>query len=157
MKAVLQRVTSASVIVDNTCIGIIDAGLMVLVGFGKTDTSSIIPTMSDKILGLRIFADHAGKMNLSLLESQGSLLLVPQFTLYGDCTRGRRPGFEQALHPASAQELFNQMVQYCSKLAPTQTGRFGANMAVNLCNAGPVTFVLDSADWLVRVPSGTEP
>ena len=145
MKAVIQRVTSASVEVDHQTIGQIDEGLLVLIGAAKGDTHLDVDYLVEKIPNLRIFPDDEGKMNRSLLDMGGKLLLVSQFTLLGDTHRGRRPGFEQAAHPDQARELYDSAIaKFREKGVPIQTGQFGANMLVSLKNNGPVTFILES-------------
>jgi len=145
MKAVIQRVTSASVEVDHQTIGQIDEGLLVLLGAAKGDTTVDVDYLVEKIPNLRIFPDDEGKMNRSLMDMGGKLLLVSQFTLLGDIHRGRRPGFDQAAHPDLARELYDSAIaKFREKGVPIQTGQFGANMLVSLKNNGPVTFILDS-------------
>ncbi len=145
MKAVIQRVISASVEVDHQTIGQIDEGLLVLIGAAKGDTPVDVDYLVEKIPNLRIFPDDEGKMNRSLMDMGGKLLLVSQFTLLGDTHRGRRPGFEQAAHPDKARELYDSAIaKFREKGVPIQTGQFGANMLVSLENNGPVTFILDS-------------
>ena len=145
MRAVLQRVRSASVTVDGQSIASIAHGLMVLLGVAKGDSQADVAYMADKIPHLRIFSDEAGKMNRSIVDVQGELLMVSQFTLLGDTHRGRRPGFDAAAPPATAQQLYESVAQAIRERGvPVQTGKFGANMVVTLENDGPVTFVLDS-------------
>ena len=146
MKAVIQRVTRASVEVDGKIVGQIRAGLVVLVGVSKADTETDVVYLTEKIPALRIFSDEAGKMNRSLAEIGGGLLAISQFTLLGDTRKGRRPGFEQAAEPTTARRLFEEFV--AALRAGTdltiETGVFGAHMMVELRNDGPVTFMLDS-------------
>jgi D-tyrosyl-tRNA(Tyr) deacylase len=146
MKAVIQRVTRASVEVDGKIVGQIRTGLVVLVGVSKGDTETDVVYLTEKIPALRIFSDEAGKMNRSLAEIGGGLLAISQFTLLGDTRKGRRPGFDQAAEPATARRLFEEFV--AALRAGTdltiETGVFGAHMMVELRNDGPVTFVLDS-------------
>lgn len=145
MRIVVQRVTQAGVSVDGVKIASIGPGLMVLVGVAAGDTARDSAAMADKVVNLRIFTDPAGKLNLSLLDFGGQLLAVSQFTLLGDCRRGRRPSFTEAAAPAVGVELFDRFVDACrAKGVSTQTGRFGADMAVDLVNDGPVTLILDS-------------
>ncbi|WP_290918481.1 D-aminoacyl-tRNA deacylase [Halodesulfovibrio sp.] len=154
MKLLLQRVKKGAVHVDGKCVGSIDAGLVVLVGFGAQDTedmpsSAVWNTMLQKMIGLRIFSDDQGKMNLSLKDTGNSLLLVPQFTLYADSRRGRRPSFTTACPPAIATKLFDTFVEHCKKELPdsVECGVFGADMDVSLTNWGPVTIMLASEDF----------
>jgi D-aminoacyl-tRNA deacylase len=147
MRAVIQRVTEARVEVDGVTTGAIGKGLMVLLGVGKTDTEAAADWLADKIVQLRIFEDEAGKMNLSVLDVQGGLLVVSQFTLYGDTRRGRRPGFDQAAPPEQARRLYEYFVDRVrtSGLA-VGTGVFQAHMTVSLSNDGPVTLICDSPE-----------
>lgn len=145
MRAVLQRVRSASVTVDGETISTIAQGLVVLLGVSKGDSEADVAYMADKIPNLRIFSDEAGKMNRSVIETKGELLIVSQFTLLGDTHRGRRPGFDSAAPPGTAQRLYESVAQAVRERGvPVQTGKFGANMIVTLENDGPVTFILDS-------------
>ncbi len=146
MKIVIQRVSNASVVVENKVVGAISPGLMLLVGFGKVDTKEKLPAMAEKVANLRIFPDEKGRFHYSLLEIKGEILLVPQFTLYADCSKGRRPEFFNALEPQAATELFDLFVEEFKKLAipKVQTGVFGAEMHVSLLNHGPVTILLES-------------
>ena len=145
MKAVLQRVRSASVTVEGETIASIAQGLVVLLGVAKDDSEVDVAYMADKIPQLRIFSDEAGKMNRSIMDVKGELLMVSQFTLLGDTHRGRRPGFDTAAPPDTAQRLYESAAHAIRKRGvPVQTGKFGANMVVILENEGPVTFVLDS-------------
>lgn len=145
MRAVVQRVTSASVTVDGQVVGSIERGLMVLLGVGQPDTESDARYLAEKIAGLRIFEDEAGKMNLSVEETGGSVLAVSQFTLYGDCRKGRRPGFSHAAPPEQANVLYQFFVA-CLKDQGLEvaTGVFQAEMQVQLVNDGPITMLLDS-------------
>lgn len=142
MKLVVQRVTSASVEVDNEIIGQIDEGLMVLVGFGQNDTTREADYLAGKLAKLRIFEDDDGRMNKSVKDIGGKLLLVPQFTLYAH-TKKNRPSFHKALCPSDATILFDYFVDKCSELVSVETGEFGAFMKVNLLNNGPVTILLE--------------
>jgi D-tyrosyl-tRNA(Tyr) deacylase len=145
MRAVIQRVTSASVTVDDDTTGAIQQGLLVLLGSGEGDSSEDVDWMSNKIAGLRIFEDDDGKMNLSVSDIEGEVLLVPQFTLYGDCRKGRRPSFTGAADPEIAEQLVEDVA---AKLRAAglhvEEGVFGAEMEVSLLNDGPVTILLDS-------------
>lgn len=143
MIALLQRAKRASVSVDGRCIAGIGAGLLVLIGVEKGDSEPQAVRMAERILAYRIFADADGRMNLSLQDTGGELLLVPQFTLVADTTRGNRPGFERAAHPERGEELFMQLAASARALgSAVQTGQFGANMDVELINTGPATFLL---------------
>lgn len=146
MKAVIQRVTQASVEVDGNIVGQIRSGLVVLLGVAKGDTETDLAYLVEKIPALRIFSDEAGKMNRSLAEIRGGILAISQFTLLGDTKKGRRPGFDQAADPDVAKRLYEQFVEQLRKTTDLtiQTGVFGAHMKVELINDGPVTFVLDS-------------
>jgi D-aminoacyl-tRNA deacylase len=144
MRAVLQRVSRASVAVDGERVGSIGAGIVVLVGFTSTDSSAELEWMADKILNLRIFADEVGRMNRSVLEIGGELLVVSQFTLYGDARKGRRPSFVEAAPPDLAIPLYERFTVLLGEGGcPVQTGRFGAMMQVDLRNEGPVTILLE--------------
>lgn len=148
MKFVIQRVTEASVAVDNNIIGSIQKGLMVLIGVSNQDTKEIADKMIKKLIGLRIFDDAEGKTNLSLKDVDGQLLLISQFTLYADCKKGNRPSFINAGAPDLANELYEYIIAECQKEVPVvQRGEFGADMKVSLCNDGPFTIVLDSEIW----------
>lgn len=145
MKFVIQRVKYAKVEVDNSIIGAIDKGYMVLIGIASSDTREIADKMIKKMIGLRIFEDENGKTNLSLSQVDGALLLVSQFTLYADCKHGNRPGFTNAGAPAMASEMYDYIINECRKsVAVVQTGSFGADMKVSLLNDGPFTIILDS-------------
>ena len=144
MRALIQRVQSAQVVVDQQTVGQIDAGLLVLVGVGKGDTEATADKLLDKLLAYRVFSDEAGKMNLSLTQTGGGLLLVSQFTLMALTHKGLRPDFAPAMPPAEAKALFEFLVQKAQARHPiVQTGVFGADMQVSLVNDGPVTFMLD--------------
>lgn len=144
MKVVLQRVTQAQVTVDGTVIGAITPGLLLLVGITATDTTAELTWMAQKCLGLRIFPDEAGRMSRSVQDIQGEILVVSQFTLYGDCRKGRRPSFDQAAPPAIAEPLYEQFVAELRASGLTvATGQFGAMMQVELVNDGPVTLILE--------------
>lgn len=142
MKLVVQRVTSASVEVDEKIIGQIGEGLMVLVGFGENDTEREADYLAGKLAKLRIFEDENGRMNKSVKDIGGTVLLVPQFTLYAH-TKKNRPSFHKALAPDKATELFDYFTQKCSELIDVETGEFGAFMKVSLLNNGPVTILLE--------------
>lgn len=146
MRAVVQRVRRASVTVDGAITGAIDQGLMVLVGAGQGDGEADAAYLADKIVNLRIFADDAGKMNRSVLDLGGGVLLVSQFTLYGDARKGRRPAFLDALEPVAAEALYQRTVDAVRALGVPRvaTGVFRADMQVELVNDGPVTILLDS-------------
>lgn len=145
MKFVIQRVKNASVSIENNVVGKIDAGFLVLVGITDSDTREIADAMVKKLINLRIFKDSQDKMNLSIKDIGGSLLLVSQFTLYADCSHGNRPGFTLAAKPDFANELYEYIIAECKKYdLPVETGRFGADMKINLLNDGPVTIILDS-------------
>jgi D-tyrosyl-tRNA(Tyr) deacylase len=145
MRSVVQRVARASVKVDGQVVGAIEQGLLVLLGAGQRDTSQDVEWMADKVIGLRIFEDAQGKMNQSVVEVGGSLLVVSQFTLYGDVRRGKRPSFSEALEPTAAERLVEDFVRMCRHAVPrVETGRFRAMMDVESVNQGPVTILLDS-------------
>lgn len=145
MRAVLQRVTRACVRVDGETIGEIDRGILVLLGIGKDDSEHDAKYLVEKIAGLRIFEDAEGKMNLSLLDNNGSLLVVSQFTLYGDARKGKRPSYSDAALPERANALYDFFVSEARKqIAKVETGSFRAMMDVELVNDGPVTILLDS-------------
>ena len=145
MRAVVQRVLSSSVEVDSKVIGKIYLGINVLLGVSKTDTIDDIKYIKDKMLNLRIFPDEQGKLNKSILEVGGEILIISQFTLYGDCRRGRRPSFIEALGGSEAEELYDKFVQLVKESGiKVETGQFGADMKVNIINDGPVTILLDS-------------
>jgi len=147
MKAVVQRVSSARVEVDGETIGEVASGLLVLLGVAREDEEKDAAWMAEKIVGLRIFEDDDGKMNRSLLEAEGSLLAVSQFTLLGDSRKGRRPSFIAAAPPEAAEGLYESFVSKARSLgARTETGKFQAHMAVHLVNDGPVTILLDSRE-----------
>lgn len=144
MKLVIQRVNNASVTVDGTVIGKIRKGFLVLIGVGQDDTKADVDKYVKKMIGLRIFEDEAGKTNLSLKDVGGELLLVSQFTLYADCSRGNRPSFTNAGGPQLAEELYEYMIAECKKqISVVETGKFGADMKVTLENDGPFTVVLE--------------
>ena len=148
IKFVIQRVNHASVTVDGQTVGSIGKGLLILFGAGKGDTEEMLPKFVDKITKLRIFSDENDKINLSLLDVGGELLVVSQFTLYADCRKGNRPSFFDALEPDRADALYEKFVALCrEKVTKVETGSFGAHMRVDLENDGPFTVVLDSRDF----------
>ena len=145
MRAVVQKVSFARVLINGNISGQINNGLVVLVGVGNDDTEEDASYLANKIVNLRIFDDGNGKMNLSLLEISGEMLIVSQFTLYGDCRKGRRPSYDKAKDPESAKYLYEVFIQYCKDFGiKAETGLFQAKMSVELCNEGPVTLLLDS-------------
>jgi D-tyrosyl-tRNA(Tyr) deacylase len=145
MRAVVQRVSRARVTVEGQVSGEITAGLMILLGVGKEDTSAVAASMAQKLANLRIFEDAAGKMNLSLLDTKGSALVVSQFTLYGDARGQRRPSFISAAPPELAKKLYEEFCEALKRLGITvATGIFQAMMSVELVNEGPVTILVDS-------------
>ncbi len=145
MRAVIQRVTRASVTVADVEVARIGNGLLALVAFASDDSDHTLEWMARKIVELRIFDDTAGKLNLSLLDVHGQVLIVSQFTLYGDCRKGRRPSYSDAAPPAQAQTLYDRFLQIVQRWVPdAQSGRFQAEMEVELVNSGPVTLIIDS-------------
>lgn len=145
MRAIVQRVLNSSVSVDGEVVGEINAGFNVLVGIGKEDTIEDLKYIRDKVINLRVFHDEDEKMNLSLKDVNGELLLISQFTLYGDCRKGRRPNFMDALGGEEAKKLFDTFVDMCKEEGiRVETGIFGADMKVSILNDGPVTIMLDS-------------
>jgi D-tyrosyl-tRNA(Tyr) deacylase len=148
MRALLQRVSRAEVRVDGRTVGAIDRGLVVLLGVGPSDDAAIAGRLARRIVELRIFADEEGRTNRSLTDVAGAALIVSQFTLYADTSRGRRPGFTGAAEPSLAEscyEVFAAAIE--AEGVPVARGRFGAPMAVELVNDGPFTIWLDTADW----------
>jgi D-tyrosyl-tRNA(Tyr) deacylase len=144
MKGVIQRVTSASVIVDGRTTSEIGQGLLVLLGVEKGDGESKADWLAEKIAGLRIFSDEEGKMNRSVRDVGGAVLVVSQFTLAGNCTKGKRPSFDTAAPPDAGKRLYDYFVESARKLGlPVQTGIFQTDMKVHLVNDGPVTFILE--------------
>jgi D-tyrosyl-tRNA(Tyr) deacylase len=147
MRAVVQRVRRAAVVIDGETVASIEGGLLVLLGVTMTDTPDDVYRLADKTANLRIFDDEAGKMNRSVADVGGSLLVVSQFTLYGDCRKGRRPSFIAAAPPDLAVPLYEAFVNALRSLGlPVRTGRFGAMMQVELVNDGPVTLILDTKE-----------
>lgn len=147
MRFVIQRAREASVTVDGEVIGKIDKGFVVLIGISKDDTKEIADKLIKKLIGMRIFSDEEGKINLSLENVGGGLLLVSQFTLYADCKKGNRPSFVNAGAPDMAEEMYEYIVSECRKqIEVVETGSFGAHMDVRLLNDGPFTIILDSRD-----------
>ena len=145
MRAVVQRVSSASVAVDGQTVAAIERGFLVLLGVANGDTDREAEWLAEKIAGLRIFEDEAGKMNLSVQDIGGAILVVSQFTLLADCRKGRRPGFTDAAPPAEADRLYQVFVSALRKSnTPVETGVFQAHMDVSLVNDGPVTVILDT-------------
>lgn len=145
MRAVLQRVTSSKVVVDGETVGSIKKGLNVLLGISKDDTIQDIPYLKDKIINLRIFEDEDEKMNKSLLDVGGEILLISQFTLYGDCRKGRRPNFMGALGGDEAKKIYDEFVKSLKETGiKVETGIFGAHMDVSIENDGPVTLIVES-------------
>ena len=149
MRAVITRVKSASVSIAGSVVGEIGHGLLILLGVGPDDTPELCEKLADKALGLRIFCDEAGKMNRSLADIGGQVLVVSQFTLYADCRKGKRPSFKGAALPELAVPLYEQFLQECSSRGfEPQHGRFGADMLVASENDGPVTILLDTDELL---------
>lgn len=144
MKLLIQRVSSASVTIHNKIAGQINKGFSVFIGFTHTDTKVVVDKLTEKLLNLRIFADDQDKMNLSLKDTGGQILIISQFTLYADCKKGNRPSFTDAAKPEQAEELYNYFIEKCKasglKIA---TGEFGTYMQVSLINDGPVTILLE--------------
>ena len=146
MRAVIQRVLQAEVTVDGAQVGKIDKGLLVYLGVGKEDSAKDAQFMADKLVNLRIFADEAGKMNRSVQDIGGAILLVSNFTLHGDCRKGRRPGFDAAADPKPAKQLYDKVIELITEQGTAvEKGAFGEYMHVNSINDGPVTFLLDSS------------
>ena len=144
MKFIVQRVNKSQVEVEEKIVGKIDRGFMVLIGITHNDTKEIADFLVRKLINLRVFEDENGKMNLSLKDVQGSLLIISQFTLYADCTSGNRPSFTNAAKPEFANELYEYIIEECKKqISNVQTGIFGADMQVSLVNDGPVTIILE--------------
>ena len=151
MRLVIQRVREARVTVNDGVTGSIRTGLLVFLGVSRTDTVEDADYLTGKLLGLRIFPDEDGKMNRNVQEAGGSLLIVSQFTLYGDCRKGRRTSFDQAAPPDQAQDLYNYFVESAKRgPVPVETGVFQAIMQVHIVNDGPVTILIDSAERVKR-------
>ncbi|MEO5565853.1 MAG: D-aminoacyl-tRNA deacylase [Luteimonas sp.] len=146
MRSLIQRVTSASVAVDGQIVGAIGPGLLALVAIQPGDGEAQVVRMAQRLFGYRVFGDEQGRMNRSLADTGGGLLLVSQFTLAADTASGMRPGFSTAMAPAEAERWFAMLLQKCREMHPegVETGRFGAHMVVSLANDGPVTFLLDA-------------
>ncbi|MFK8041936.1 D-aminoacyl-tRNA deacylase [Congregibacter sp.] len=145
MRALIQRVREASVAIDAEVVGSIDAGLLVFLGLEPDDSPAVGEKLLERVLNYRVFGDEQGRMNRSLRDVSGGLLLVSQFTLAADTSRGLRPGFSTAMAPEMAEPLFQQLYDYLCKVhAPSAGGRFGADMQVSLVNDGPVTFLMDA-------------
>jgi len=144
MKIIIQRVKSSSVMVEGKVVGKITKGILILFGAEKGDTLDALKYLADKALNLRIFSDKEGKMNLSCKDINGEILVVSQFTLAGDCSRGRRPGFDRAAKPNEAQAHYNNFIaELLTSGLKVESGKFGADMMVNIQNDGPVTFILE--------------
>lgn len=150
MRALIQRVKYASVTIDGSVKSNIENGLLVFVGFCRDDTEALLKPMAEKLAGLRIFEDENGKMNLSVSDTDGEILVVSQFTLYADCRKGRRPSFTNAMEPGIANDYYEKFVKLLFDITTKmpKTGKFGADMKVELLNDGPVTIMLDSAQIL---------
>ena len=149
MKAVLTRVRSSSVSIDGETVGAIGKGFLILLGVGPDDTEKECRYLVEKALGLRVFEDENGKMNLGLGDVGGEVLVVSQFTLYGNCRKGRRPSFTEAAGPELGEQLYERFLDICRELGyPPQHGRFGADMQVASVNDGPVTLILDTAQLM---------
>jgi D-tyrosyl-tRNA(Tyr) deacylase len=154
MRAVIQRITSARVVIEGKTIGEVGKGLLVFLGIKSGDDETAVSYLVDKIINLRIFEDEQGKMNLSLKEVGGEILVVSQFTLYADCRKGRRPSFQEAAKPEISEKLYLKFIKTLrDKSLPVATGSFGADMKVELVNDGPVTILLDSKDSGTVLPS----
>ena len=152
MRAVLTRVKSASVAIDGQTVGQIGQGFLILLGVGPQDTEKECRYLAEKALGLRVFEDENGKMNLGLSDVDGQVLVVSQFTLYGNCRKGRRPSFTDAAGPELGNTLYEKFLEVCEELGyPPQHGQFGADMQVSSVNDGPVTLILDT-DQLMDTP-----
>ena len=145
MKSVIQRVKNAAVTVDGQTVGQIDRGLLVYLGVTETDTEKDAQFIAEKLTNLRIFPDSAGKMNLSVTDITGSILIISNFTLYGNCQKGRRPGFDDAAESAKAELLYKKTIELIKQQnLETATGQFGQYMQVESVNDGPITFILES-------------
>lgn len=148
MRVVVQRVKHASVTIDNTLYNEIQKGFLLLVGITDGDTIEMVEKIANKVVDLRIFDDEDGKMNLGIEEVGGSILSISQFTLYGDCKKGRRPSFIQAARPEISKPLYEKFNEVLARRIETKPGIFGAEMLIDLCNDGPITMILDSKDLL---------
>ena len=149
MRAILTRVTSASVTIDGEVVGQIGKGFLILLGVGPNDTEKECRYLAEKVLGLRVFEDENGKMNLGLEAVGGEVLVVSQFTLFGNCRKGRRPSFAGAAGPELGNAMYEKFLQYCEELGfPPQHGEFGADMKVESINDGPVTIILDTTELM---------
>ena len=146
MRAVIQLVKHASCTIDSKKVSSIEKGYCILVGFKESDTKEIVDKMVSKIMKLRIFMDENEKMNLSILDVKGSILSISQFTLYANCKKGNSPSFIEAAKPVISMPLYDYFNEKCFEYVPVQTGVFGADMKIDLCNDGPITIVLDSDD-----------
>ena len=151
MKLLVQRSKESKVTIDSKVNGKIDHGFVVFVGFTNGDTEAIIDKMIDKLVNLRIFEDEDEKMNLSILDTKGSILSISQFTLYANCKEGRRPSFSEALNPTDASKLYDVFNEKLSKFVHVETGIFGADMKVEIYNDGPVTIMLDSSEIIKKL------
>ncbi|MFU8792812.1 MAG: D-aminoacyl-tRNA deacylase [Acholeplasmataceae bacterium] len=143
MRAVIQRVKHATVEVDQKTVGMIHHGLLVYLGIGVNDTLDMIPKMAEKLLNLRVFEDQAGKMNLSVEDHKGSLMIISQFTLYGNATKGNRPSFTEAMPLKDAEDLYQSMLKYLGDKIHVAHGVFGAHMTIHQVNDGPVTIIYE--------------
>ena len=151
MRAILTRVSSASVTIDGACVGQIGKGFLILLGVGPEDTEKECRALAEKCLALRIFEDENGKMNLGLEQVGGQVLVVSQFTLYGSCRKGRRPSFTGAAGPELGNAMYERFLEICTELGyKPQHGQFGADMKVASVNDGPVTLILDTDELLDR-------
>lgn len=151
MRAVIQRVTHASVTVDGTITGEIQNGFLILLGVAPEDTEEEARYLARKCVGLRVFSDEEDRMNRSLADVGGSILAVSQFTLYGDCRKGKRPNFMRAAKGEQAEQLYEAFVAFCREEGiPTETGQFGADMKVELLNDGPVTILMDTDEMMKK-------
>lgn len=150
MKIVVQKVLKSSVEVDNKIVGKIDKGLTLLVGFNNEDTKDVLDKMIDKVINLRIFEDENNIMNKSVLDVNGSILSISQFTLYADTKKGRRPSYINALNGSEAIKLYNEFNNRLSKFIHVEQGIFGEDMKLNILNDGPTTIILESSDYIVK-------
>lgn len=148
MRVVVQRVKHASVTIDNQVFNSIEKGFLLLVGITDDDTEEVVDKIANKVVDLRIFDDSDGKMNLGIEEVSGEILSISQFTLYGDCKKGRRPSFIKAARPEIANPLYERFNEVMAKRVAVKPGVFGAEMLIDLCNDGPITMILDSKEML---------